>query len=150
LVEQQNPGDRDALTLHLNGPSLRELTSLRRAIDQGSELRSLLKGIIEDELEPRRVPQPQPPPNFAAQEGPRTRETLANLLGRVLGHKRREVDPCGTEIRIDLHFCDGDAADARVLPLARDELRERTLQLPLDPPMAGFGFGHRKPRSIAG
>ena len=41
---------------------------VKLAVDEASQARSVLGGVVEHELEPRRVPQPQAPAELAAQE----------------------------------------------------------------------------------
>src|SRR6185437_919012 len=102
------------------------------AIDDPGEARGLFGRVIEHELEPRRMPQPQPPPDLAAQEAGGAGEAGLHLLLRMLRDEGSVEHPRHPHVGREADTGDGDVADARVLDLARDQLREHALQLRLD------------------
>ena len=63
-----------------------------RAIDDAGESRGLLRRVIEDELEPRRMPQPQAPARLTAQESGGPSESRRNLVRRMPRNEWREED----------------------------------------------------------
>src|SRR5882724_5949839 len=76
--------------------------------------------------------QPEPPSHFASQEATSVGETNPNFLVRIDRSKRREVHAGSAHIRGNTDRSDGDVAHARVFHLARNDLREHTLDLGFD------------------
>jgi len=101
-------------------------------IDEAGEARRALNTLIEHELEPRCMPQSQPPAELPAQEARGACESLAHLGGRVLRREGREEHARATHVGSHAHRGHGDVPHARILHLARDQRREHALDLGLD------------------
>src|SRR5689334_13779862 len=97
-----------------------------------SEARSVVDALVEHELEARRMPQCEPPPELTAQEAGGTRKARVHLLGRMKRCEGDEEHPRASHVRSDAHRGDGDVAHPRILDLARDQRREHALDLGLD------------------
>jgi len=98
-----------------------------------------LDTLVEYEVEPRRMAQPEPPPELTTQEARGVGETRAHLLGSMERGEGCEVDARAAHVGSHAHRRHGDVADARVLHLARDQQRQHALDLGLDALRASVG-----------
>ena len=112
--------------------------ALHGAIDESRQMSCLVCRVIDQEFEPRCMPQAQATTNFTAQKPTRARQPLAHLLGGIFRGKWREEHAGDAHIGRETHGRYGDVSHARVLHLARDQLREHALDLRFDPACARF------------
>src|SRR5262249_43727097 len=107
---------------------------LDRTIDESGQPRGTIDSIVEHEFEPRRMTQAQAASHLATQKTARMSQAYPDLLMRVLRCEWREVNARGSHVRGDTHCRDRDVADARILYLARNDLREHSLYLGFNSP----------------
>src|SRR3954469_14862678 len=80
--------------------------------------------LVVEERQLRHAPQPDARAELAAQERRRAVERLRRLALRLLVAERRVVDPRDLQIAGDRHLGQRQEADAGIVHLARDELRQ--------------------------
>jgi hypothetical protein len=94
--------------------------ALHGAIDESRQVGCLVRRVIDQEFEPRRMPQAQATADFTAQKSTRARQSLTHLLSGILRRKRREEHAGDAHIGRETHGRYGDVSHARVFHLARD------------------------------
>ena len=129
LVEQQDAAGHGAASAPSIGSAARRRGSAPRRpaaiarprVDQlGQALRPSRALVVEHELQPRRMPQPQPPAELAAQEAAR-RCVSPRAPPRPAWREANgsEEDARRAHVGGHAHRGDRDVADARILDLAR-------------------------------
>ena len=103
-----------------------------RLVDEVREVCGGLDALVEHEVEPRRMAQPEAPPELTTQEARGVGETRTHLLGWMKRGEGREVDARAAHVGSHAHRRHRDVAHARVLHLARDQRRQHALDLGLD------------------
>src|SRR5208337_4385321 len=109
------------------------LAGLVDGIDQLSQAHAVLDRGIEGEAQGGRVPNHQRSGQSVAQEAGRALQSALYLFVRALLAEHEVVHPSGAQVAGDIDRRDGDVADALILDVAPQQLRQLALDLGTQP-----------------